>query len=186
MNIYEEMIEKLQTKEKLNSNDEQILSKLKKESNIVKATEKYGVDFLHRRFIGINYTQDGIPYGLVDLSPSSTYIGKHEEITNIGMFETPENLLSIRFSTGAYIFGEDYPTAFFREFYNEFLETMQPKYRDNINNRTFYELDRIKEVLEKFDVIINKYENLNRENRKQRAIEEKLREIEKLKASLNS
>src|SRR3990167_2894721 len=57
----------------------------------------------------------------------------------------PENelLLELSFSTGAWIFGNcsgnDYPTEFFKEFFQE-LKTYNPKYTDTTNKNLYFSM----------------------------------------------
>lgn len=87
-----------------------------------------------------------------------------------------ELLLYFSFSTGAYMFGEDYPTGLFNDFWNE-LKSYKPKYSDTINHNLYFDLPNAKDVFNNFDVILRKYIDLNKEDYK-------LREISKLKEDL--
>ncbi|MEG7769297.1 hypothetical protein U2086_14745, partial [Listeria monocytogenes] len=80
-----------------------------------------------------------------------------------------EILLYVGFSTGAYIFGGDYPTDLFQRFFNE-LKTYSPKYQDSSNKYLYYSLDNAGIFFNQFNDIFKKYNDINREEFKQRKI----------------
>lgn len=90
-----------------------------------------------------------------------------------------ELLLDIGFSTGAYIFGKDYPVELFREFFNE-LKTYNPKYTDSHNNSLYFSMDNAAKMLNAFQAIIDKYHEKNRTDSKLRKIKKLQEELEKL------
>jgi hypothetical protein len=90
-----------------------------------------------------------------------------------------ELLLCIGFSTGAYIFGQDYPTDLFQKFFNE-LKTYKPKYTDTSNKNLFYSMDNAKEIFNSFNDILKKYHDLNKDDFKQRKIKELGKQLEYL------
>jgi len=89
-----------------------------------------------------------------------------------------EWLYSVSFSTGAYIFGEDYKgqQQLFQDFFEE-LRIYKPDYEDLNNHHLYWKIENAKEIMSQFKVILNKYQQRNRE-------ELKTRKIEKLKAEL--
>lgn len=92
-----------------------------------------------------------------------------------------EVLLQISFSTGAFIFGKDYPTKFLKQFFNE-LKTYNPKYIDTHNKNLYFSMDNAACIFNSFNNIYDKYIKLNKEDRKKRDIiklKEKIKSLEK-------
>ena len=91
-----------------------------------------------------------------------------------------EWVYSVGFSTGAYIFGEDYEgqQQLFQDFFEE-LRTYKPDYEDLHNHCLYWKIENAKEILSQFKLILKKYNDKNREELKQR-------KIDKLKAELES
>lgn len=95
--------------------------------------------------------------------------------------EDGEVLLQICFPTGAYIFGDEYPSKFFQKFFNE-LKTYKPKYIDSANKNLYYTMGNASEIFNNFKDILNKYKELNKEDCKKRKIaklKEQLKSLEK-------
>ena len=92
-----------------------------------------------------------------------------------------ETLLCISYSTGAYIFGSDYPTEFFQKFFLE-LKTYNPKYIDSANKSLYFSLDNAGKIYNAYDSIINRYHEENKEDLKQRKIKQMKDELSKLEA----
>ena len=89
-----------------------------------------------------------------------------------------EWLYQIGFSTGAFIFGEDYDgqQQLFQDFFEE-LRTHKPDYEDLHNHILYWKIENAKEIMSQFKTILNKYRDRNKE-------ELKVREINKLEAKL--
>lgn len=87
-----------------------------------------------------------------------------------------ELLLQIRFSTGPYIFGDDYPVELFGKFFLE-LVALSPKYCDSRNNSLYFSMDNAGETFNKFPEILQKYVNINKRDRKNREIERLKKEL---------
>lgn len=96
-----------------------------------------------------------------------------------GIQPEDELLLSISFPTGAYIFGDDYPTHLFDTFFDE-LKTYCPKYIDTHNNGLYFSMDKAGNVFNNFKNIMDKYRELNKEDFKQRKIIKLKEELDKL------
>jgi len=90
-----------------------------------------------------------------------------------------ELLLLIKFPTGAYIFGEDYPTDLFHKFFTELVK-LKPKYTDIHNSTLYYSMDNAGSVYNEFNLLYKKYHELNKEDYKQRKIQKMKDELEKL------
>lgn len=91
-----------------------------------------------------------------------------------------EWIYEVGFSTGAYIFGEDYEgqKQLFQDFFEE-LRTYKPDYEDLHNHNLYWKIENAKGIMENFNNILSKYYDLNRKELKQR-------EINKLEAKLNN
>ena len=145
--------------------------------------EKYGID------ITDHY---GASSGYIKLNKimSITYIsdgykdkekGSGKFISNSKKQPIDEWLLSIRFPTGAYIFGEDNPIDLFKKFYEE-LKSYNPDYTDDLNRELYWKIDNASTIYHKFQDIFNKYLNIYKKEAKKRKInmlKEKLRKLEK-------
>jgi hypothetical protein len=140
--------------------------------------EKYKVKLDHTRISSTDY---------INISDylSLGYFGeKHQRtISWSDDGRQPENselLLCIHFSTGAYIFGDDYPKEFFQEFYEE-LKSYKPKYQDTTNKYLYFSMDNASKIFNDFDTILQKYWDKNKADAKKRKIakmKEQLAELE--------
>lgn len=93
-----------------------------------------------------------------------------------------ELLLSIGFSTGAFMFGSDYPTELFKEFFQE-LKTYNPKYSDTVNKNLYFSMDNAGKIFNEFPEILKKYSEKNKEDFKLRKIKKMREELEKLESN---
>ena len=90
-----------------------------------------------------------------------------------------ELMVCISFPTGAYIFGDDYPTELFQQFWNE-LKTYNPKYSDTVNGNLYFSMENGAKVFNEFNEILNKYYELNEKDAKKRKIKKLQEELEEL------
>ena len=90
-----------------------------------------------------------------------------------------ELLLSIQFSTGAYIFGDDYPEELFKEFFQE-LKTYKPKYTDSANKGLYFPIKKAKNIFNEFQEILNNYNEKNKKESSERKIKKLEGELEQL------
>lgn len=92
-----------------------------------------------------------------------------------------EWIYSIGFSTGAYIFGEDYyyQQSLFRQFFEE-LRTYKPDYEDLHNNYLYWKIENASTIYKQFYNILEKYKTLNREELGERKIAKLKAELEAL------
>lgn len=63
--------------------------------------------------------------------------------------ETNEWLLVVKFPTGAFIFGDHYPTETFKDFFAE-LKSFTPKYCDTNNHALYFSSENAAQVVERF------------------------------------
>jgi len=77
--------------------------------------------------------------------------------------EQPENewLYCIGFPTGAYIFGQDYPTKTFNAFFNK-LKSYGPRYCDSHNHSMYFSKENAAAVHKDFNLIMEEYRGIAR------------------------
>jgi len=80
-----------------------------------------------------------------------------------------EMLLQFSFPTGAYIFGEDYPTDLFQKMFMEII-SYSPKYIDSHNSSIYFSMDNAGIIFNEFKNILKKYHELNKADYRQRQI----------------
>lgn len=90
-----------------------------------------------------------------------------------------EVLLDINFSTGAYIFGDDYPEEIFKEFWKE-LKSYKPKYIDSHNHHLYFSMDNAGKIFNEFTKVLGKYQEKNRLDKKQRKIKQLQEQLSEL------
>lgn len=93
-----------------------------------------------------------------------------------------ELLFVINFSTGAYVFGDDYPTELFKELWQE-LKSYEPKYCDTANHGLYFAIDNASKIFNDFDSILEKYYEKNKKDYKKRQIKKMKEELSKLEES---
>jgi hypothetical protein len=99
--------------------------------------------------------------------------------------KTGEWLLSIRFPTGAYIFGDgsmfdkSYPKKTFDMFFKD-LKGYQPKFCDAANHCLYFTDETAKAVYDDFYVLFDKYKGLVQDEMKAQRKEKLLKELEEL------
>jgi len=94
-------------------------------------------------------------------------------------------ILSIGFSTGAYIFGDDYDeqTNLFQEFFQE-LKTYNPDFVDSQNHDLYWRIENAKNIYLDFNEILKKYKDKNASELKNRKIKKLKQELESLEKPL--
>ena len=140
--------------------------------------EKYGLNVNPKRI-------DNIQWKELKNNVYLTYIdGVNRKISwpDDGKQPKGEYLILLKYSTGAYIFGNDYPTEFFQKFWIE-LKSFNPDYIDSANKCLYFKLENAKEIFNQYDSILKKYYDLNKEDVKQREILALQRKLETLKKS---
>jgi hypothetical protein len=93
----------------------------------------------------------------------------------------PDNewLYVICFSTGAYIFGQEYPTKTFQAFFNE-LKQFEPKYIDSMNTSLYFTSKKSAAIHAAFPEILQRYKGLVYDELKEKRIKALQDELEKL------
>ena len=95
-----------------------------------------------------------------------------------GSQPTNERLLNVSFPTGAYIFGDHYPTDLFNEFFLE-LKAFGCAYSDTKNSCLYYDLHTGSKVIIQLYGILKKYQDKNKD-------QVKYSEIKKLEQRLKA
>jgi hypothetical protein len=192
-------------KEKINAKlaYAEVMDVLKKHKDIC----VFDIDDLDRRaachLFGIKLKED---YGL-DIDPKrveSLQWLNYKEYCHIGWWgkkynrtiswpddkQQPEDnlLLEISFPTGPYIFGfgsmfnQEYPQEFFQKFWHE-LRSYNPDYVDSHNNSLYWKIENASVIFNSFDDIMQKFNDLNKEDVKQRKIKAMKDELSKLEVA---
>lgn len=107
--------------------------------------------------------------------------GKFISWSDNGNQPKDEWLFNIHFSTGAYIFGEDYKyqQQLFQDFFNE-LKTYSPDYSDTVNKSLYWKLENTKPIYTDFISILNKYREHNQSELNQRKADKLRKELQEL------
>ena len=106
-------------------------------------------------------------------------IGTYSNIPN-GPEINPTEMLKISFPTGAFIFGDNYDTELFEDFYKE-LHDVIPAYEDELNHALYYTIDNGSEAYEHYLQTYQKYKKMAIDRKKQRIIKELEKTLEELK-----
>lgn len=151
--------------------------------------EKYGLKLSHdykpydynyfsvRDYVTFNHFGDA-------LKDKNNGSGRYISWSDDGRQPTNEWLLNISFSTGAYIFGDDYngQQELFQDFIKE-LKDFKPDYSDTTNKSFYWKLETAKPVFEAFDTILQKYRERNKSEFNKRKAKKLRRELEDLEAT---
>ena len=137
--------------------------------------EKYGFKIDPKVIYSLEYNKLD---SYVEISLMGKEYGRTISWSDDGKQPNNEMLMKISFSSGAYIFGGDYPEEFFNEFFNELIN-LKPKYKDTRNRSLYFSMDNAGSIYDEFNLILKKYNELNKKN-------SKIRRIEKLKEELNA
>ena len=139
--------------------------------------EKYGIKLGDNcRFAEYDYSRfddyQGIYYFKDGYHCHKNSYGRSISWSEGGKQPVDEWIYKISFSTGAYIFGEDYAgqQQIFQDFFEE-LRTYKPDYEDLINHNLYWKVENAKEIMSQFKIILKKYHDRNKEELKQRKIE---------------
>lgn len=146
-------------------------------------SETFGIDFttwvdkyVLSGYMVKGYEQAHDDQHMIKMSEGRTIGWEH----NDKVPEDGEWLYKIGFTTGAYTFGDHYPTTLFKEFFNE-LKTLNPKYCDTANKCLYFSKENAKEAYEAYPDILNKYKDRVEADKKRMQLEEikkKLKELE--------
>ena len=142
----------------------------------VELKEKYGLDIDPKNIKSLDYISLG---EYVSVGWWGEKYKREISWSDDGTQPEDELLLRIYFSTGAYIFGKDYPTKLFGKMFRE-LQSYNPKYSDSHNGALYFAISDARHVFNGFNSILKKYHDLNKKDVKQRKIKEMKDELKKL------
>lgn len=141
--------------------------------------EKWGIE--------CSYWDDDIKFGGIGIYtmhikeiPNQTW---DESLTSHALvFDEPQELLMIWFSTGPYIFGQDYPIELFNEFYFVLKTACPPAYEDDMNHQLYYRPEDAARAYETCKNLYKEYTDKYKEQAKAREIKRLEEELAKLKS----
>jgi hypothetical protein len=190
MNLYRELLDKFyEVKGKDIANftkDKDLESLLNSLSVCVEIKDAYDIDLTNKNvFKNFNVYNINKFNASISMSSGDGYIGLFSEIYNSDKQPKGEQmLLKISHPTGAYIFGDYYPSGFFNKFFQELQERTKVEYVDSLNNSLYYTLENAMESLRLYKEIYAKYSKNNEENYKIEMIRRKKEELERLESQL--
>ena len=144
----------------------------------IELKEKYGLNIEPRDIRSLDWNRFGdyLSIGLFGEKYRRTISWSDD-----GKQPEDETMIYLSFSTGAYIFGDDYPTELFQKFWKE-LKTYNPKYSDTTNKNLYFSLENGAKLFNEFKDILKKYYEINKTDAKERKIKKLQAELEKLNA----
>ena len=142
----------------------------------IELKEKYGLNVESRDISSLDWNRFGkyLSIGLFGEKYRRTISWSDD-----GKQPEDELMIYLSFSTGAYIFGDDYPTELFQQFWQE-LKTYNPKYSDTTNKSLYFSIENGAKIFNEFEEILKKYDELNKKDLKKRKIKKLQDELEKL------
>ena len=189
MNVYEKMLKSFYKEKgsdlKSFTKEKDLESLLKTLSTCEYIKEKYGIDLSSRNlFSSFNVSDINKFNANVYMHGGDGYIGLISEVYNASnQPKEPEMLLKISHTTGAYIFGDYYPSDLFEEFFKAIQDKTDVKYMDPINHSLYYSLENTVETLKIYEEIYKEYTEKNKENYKKVMIERKKAELKALESN---
>ena len=165
---------------------QEMAEKAKNHLLVVEWQEKYGIELSHDArpfttdFMRINDYVSFCYFGDA-AGDKAKHTGRFITWSDDGRQPKNEWLLVIGFPTGPYIFGEDYDEQrdLFQDFFEE-LKSYHPDFSDTHNNVLYWKLENAKDIYKDFDKILQKYEDRNQAELKERKIAELKKELEEL------
>lgn len=119
---------------------------------------------------------------------TSTIPNQRKEYTDVGGYSTypleldqPQEFFVLRFSCGAYMFGEDYPVALFDELYSSLKAKCPPKYEDAMSKSLYYTPDGAGNAYATCMNLCSEYMHRYSEGAKERKIADLEKELAQLK-----
>lgn len=190
MNVYDKMLKQFQkekgTEIRKYTKEADLECLLKTLSTCEKIKDRYNIDLIDKMFSNVSVVDINKFSALIYMGGGDGYIGTISEICNSDKQPpNPQLLLKISHSTGAYIFGDYYPTDLFNEFFAELQAKTKVEYVDVCNHSLYYTLENAMESITIYKEVYKEYVEKNKENYKKVMIEQKKREIERLQKELD-
>ena len=165
---------------------QEMAEKAKNHLLVVEWQEKYGIELSHDArpfttdFMRINDYVSFCYFGDA-AGDKAKHTGRSITWSDDGRQPKNEWLLVIGFPTGPYIFGEDYDEQrqLFQDFFDE-LKSYRPDFSDTHNSVLYWKLENAKDIYKDFDKILQKYEDRNQAELKERRIAKLKKELEEL------
>lgn len=137
--------------------------------------EVYGLDINEKKINNIQYKELKSNVHLTYIDSINTIISWEDD----GKKPQGERLIKFSYPSGAYFFGNDYPSDFFEKFWFE-LKSFNPDYCDSANHSLYFKLENAKDIFNNYDAIVKKYCELNKEDYKKREILRRQKELAEL------
>jgi hypothetical protein len=191
MNLYKELLERFYEVKghdiKSFTKDKDLESLLNQLSICGEIKEKYEIDLMDTTiFSRFNVLNADNFNACVYMNGGDGYVGSFSKIYNSDKQPNGEEMLfKISHPTGAYIFGDYYPSDFFNKFFEEIINKTNVEYIDPVNHSLYYTLENSLDALYIYKKICREYVEKNKENYKLEMIKRKKEEIEKLENQLN-
>lgn len=151
--------------------------------SFIKRTElegQFGLKLKHSHFATSSYEVENVWDGWTRLSFHGEDSQQTISWSDDGRQPKNEWLFKICFPTGAYIFGDSYPTETFTKFFDE-LKSYAPKYSDTCNKCLYFTEETSKAVYENFWSIYKKHQAMVAEEMKEqrkKKLQTELKELE--------
>jgi len=151
----------------------EILKKSKHHLFGIELNEKYGLELNPRDILSLDYQSFGEHRAIGNWGEKYR---RTVSWSDDGIQPEDETLLVLSFSTGAYIFGEDYPEGLFKRFFLE-LKGYGPKYTDSMNQSLYFSLENAGPVFNEFNKLFKKYHEEYKNGFKERQIAKLTKEL---------
>lgn len=162
-----------------------LLEEIEKRLLFIEWKEKYNIRLSDSRRISSDYIRvsDHLVFYAYKDANLAAQEGQGRYISWSDNNEQPTDgwYLVLSFSTGAYIFGDDYDAqkSLFKEFFNE-LKSYNPDYSDTVNKSLYFRIENSSEIYNEFNNILKKYAEKNKAEINERKIEKLKMELEAL------
>ena len=169
---------------------DEMKTKAKNHLQVIEWNDKYGIELSHdhkpysTNFIRIN---DYLSFQLFKDSEKCKEEHRGRSISWSDDGRQPEDgwFLVIGFSTGSYIFGEDYEgqQQLFQDFFKE-LQGYNPDYSDTTNKNLYWKIENSKLIYNDFSDILKKYHDKNKNELNERKVKKLKMELEQAENNL--
>lgn len=142
--------------------------------------EKWRID---KPYWNSSLCQHGISIYTCPVAEIDNQINKYRGYETL-KFTEPKDLLQIWFSTGPYIFGQDYPQELFNEFYCALKTECPPLYENEFSNILYYKPEDAAKAYETCMRLYYEYSKKYKEQFKERRVKALEEELAKLKGGV--
>jgi hypothetical protein len=173
---YDEMMSVLAKYKQLPCVDDAIY-KIRHAAKACQDYEKWRID---KPYWDYSLDKDGISIYTNPVVEIRNQINKHGNYETL-KFTEPKDLLQIWFSTGAYIFGRDYPQKLFDEFYCALKTECPPLYEGGLGAHIYYKPEDAAKAYETCMRLYDEYSQKYKEQAKERRVKALEEELAKLR-----